>query len=464
MAKPPARDLDRIKTGAMERRFSLLKAGVVASSRLALSSAGSVFAPAAERDQRRRRSLQLQSEYFVDEIGKLKGSVVKIGQMMALYGEHLLPAEMTQALHRLHDSTAALAWPAMDSILREELKARYEELDIETIPLGAASLGQVHQARRKRDGRELCLKIQYPGVAEAIDSDLDLVTHLMRLSQLLPQTREFEDWLQEVRLMMHREVNYPLERETTRRFHDLLAADRRYIVPEIFPEYCTEHVLCTSYEPGVSVNDALVRALPQERRDRLGMAALDLCAHEIFTWGEMQTDPNFGNYLIRIDATGDQDRIVCLDFGAVRDFPEPLIRLARGLTLAAFNHDMPTMLRAMQGYEFFDQLSPSTRESLGELLFLAIEPFADPSTIDARYLDEQGHYCWARSQLHSRAMARAARTATRFEFTAPPKELMFVSRKLMGAYTFMTVLDAHTQARPLLDRHLQRYLQQQTQG
>ncbi len=457
MVTSSADDLQRIKTGAMERRFSLIKAGVIASSRLALASAGSLFSQPAERHERRRAALRRQSEYFVDEVGKLKGSVVKIGQMMALYGEHLLPAEVTQALHRLHDSTATLAWPAMDQILRAELLQVYDELEVDSHPLGAASLGQVHRARRRRDGRELCLKIQYPGVAEAIDSDLDLVTRLMRLSQLMPQTREFDEWLQEVRTMMHREVNYPLERETTRRFHDLLAQDERYIVPQVFPEYCSEHVLCTSYEPGFSVNDPRVAALPQERRNRLGMAALELCAQEVFTWGEMQTDPNFGNYLIRIAPEGEHDRIVCLDFGAVRDFPEPLIRLARALTAAAFDHDLPAMLHAMHGFSFFDQLSLATRERLAALLFLAIEPFADPASIEAQYFDENGDYCWARSQLHSRAMSVAARTATHFEFTAPPKELMFVSRKLMGAYTFMTVLDARTQARPMLAHYLQHF-------
>ncbi len=464
MSDFPPLPLRRVKTGALERRFTLVKAGVVAGARLAVASAGSLFAEAGTRQEVRRDALSRQAEYLVDELGKLKGSIVKIGQMMALYGEHFLSPEVTQALHKLNDSTTALAWEAIETVLKDELGDRLLDLEVSPEPLGAASLGQVHRARRRRDGRELCLKIQYPGVADAVDSDLDLVTHLMRLSRLVPQTREFEDWLEEVRHMMHREVNYPLELETTRRFHDLLQNDKRFIVPEVFPEYSTEHVLCTSYEPGLSINHPDVLALPQERRNALALAALDLCAREIFLWGEIQTDPNFGNYLIHIDPTTGQDRLVCLDFGAVRDFPPDLINLARGLTEAAFDRDMPLMLQAMQGFGFFDQMSLQGRERFARLLFLAIEPFARPEDVDSSFLDDQGNYLWAMSQLHKRTMAMAARTATHVSFSAPPKELMFVSRKLMGAYTFMTVIDAKIQARALLLPYVNAWRQQRTQS
>lgn len=101
----------------------------------------------------------------------MKGSVVKIGQMMALFGEHFLPEEVTEALHTLENSTTALEWPAVEKHLRQQLgSVKLAELEVDPQPLGAASLGQVHRARRKSDGAELALKIQYPGVANAIDS------------------------------------------------------------------------------------------------------------------------------------------------------------------------------------------------------------------------------------------------------------------------------------------------------
>lgn len=447
--------LSRLKTGAFERRYSIAKASVVAGTRLAASAAGSLFSAPENRASARRRALAEQAEYLVSEMGKLKGSVVKIGQMMALYGEHFLPEEITRALHKLNDRTTALHWQTLAPVVRAELGSRMDDLDIDPEPLGAASLAQVHRARRRSDGRELVLKIQYPGVAEAIDSDLALVTHMLRLTRAVPQTRDFDEWVDEVRHMMHREVNYPLEAETTRHFRDYLKGDDRFIVPQIFPEYCTERLLVMSYEHGVPVNSPQVLALSPARRNAIATAALDICCKEVFLWGQIQTDPNFGNYLLRLGAAeGEPDRIILLDFGAVRDFPDDLLGLARGLTKAAFHDDRDAMREAMKGFRFFDGLNSSTRDSFIELALLAFEPFSDLSRVPPEVLNADGDYCWARSRLHVRATSLAARSAASKHFSVPPKEFMFLSRKFMGAYTFMTVMDAQIRARDLLAQYL----------
>lgn len=449
--------MKRLKTGAFERRLSLAKAGFIASTRFAAGAAGSMFASPEEREEKRRRVLAEQAQYLVRELGKLKGSVVKIGQMMALYGEHFLPEEITRALHQLNDDTTALAWSSLEPVVRAQLgEARYAELDIDPEPLGAASLAQVHRARRKSDGAELVLKIQYPGVAQAIDSDLNLVTQMLKLTKAVPQTREFEDWLDEVRLMMHREVNYPQEAETTRLFHSYLRNDDRFIVPRIYPEYCTDTVLCMSFERGVAINSPIVLGLAQERRNKIAEAALDVCCREVFEWGEIQTDPNFGNYLVRLaEKDGEPDRIVLLDFGAVRDFPDDLLELARKLTRAAFYKDRVAMAAAMQGFGFFDNMPASVKSSLTELFFLAIEPFSDLKDAPPEALTPDGQYAWARGKLHVRVAAFAAKSAATRHFSVPPKEVMFISRKFMGAYTFMTVIDAQIYARSLLEPYLQ---------
>lgn len=447
--------LDRLKTGAFERRFSIAKASLVAGSRMAASAAGSFFSAPEERASARRRALAEQAEYLVGELGKLKGSVVKIGQMMALYGEHFLPEEITQALHKLNDSTVALNWSTLQPLVREELGARYDELDINPEPLGCASLAQVHRARRRSDGAELVLKIQYPGVAEAIDSDLALVAQMLRLTRAVPQTREFDEWLDEVRMMMHREVNYPLEAETTRMFGQLLADDPRVVVPRIYPEYSGRRVFAMSYEIGVPVNSPAVLTLPHERRNAISATALEICCREVFQWGCIQTDPNFGNYLVRLgDDTGAPDRIILLDFGAVRDFPEDILGLARGMTRAAFGRDRAAMREAMKGYRFFDRMASNTLEGFIDLALLAFEPFAEPEHVPAEVKDAAGRYRWAASRLHVRATGLAARSAATRHFSVPPKEFMFLTRKLMGVYTFMTVMDACLDGRSILSKYL----------
>src|SRR5690606_33996015 len=188
----------RVKTGAFERRFSLARAGILAGARYATLTAGTFLTPREQRADRRKAILSSQAQELVHELGKLKGSVVKIGQMMALFGEHFLPEEVTAALHTLENSTTALEWPAIERHLRKELgDIKLSELDIDREPIGAASLGQVHRAVRKSDGKELVLKIQYPGVADAIDSDLRAVVQLLRLSRMVPMTDQFNQWLDE---------------------------------------------------------------------------------------------------------------------------------------------------------------------------------------------------------------------------------------------------------------------------
>ena len=240
----PGKSVSRIKTGSFERRLSLTRAGLFAGTRMASHMATNWFSNKETREQRHRAMLSSQARFLVDELGRLKGSVVKIGQVMALYGEHFLPEEVTEALHTLEDQTTSLEWPAIERVLKAELgESRLSELDIDPEPIGAASLGQVHRAVRRSDGLELVLKVQYPGVADAVDSDLNAVAHLLKVARLVSFGPEFNDWLEEVREMMHREVDYRLEARTTEKFRQMLSHDPRFVVPRVLAEFSTDHIM-----------------------------------------------------------------------------------------------------------------------------------------------------------------------------------------------------------------------------
>lgn len=457
--RPRKEKVDRIKTGALERRFSLARAGFVATTRFALQSAGNLLNSGDTRTRRQKEILSGQAQYLVKELGKLKGSVVKIGQMMALLGEHFLPDEVTAALHMLESETTALAWPAMEQHLREQLGDRMDELEIEQEPLGAASLGQVHKARRKTDGRELALKIQYPGVAAAIDSDLDAVVQLLRLTRLVPMNEDFQGWLEEVRSMLKREVNYGLELETTRHFSEILHDDPRFRVPDVFPEYSTDSVLCTSFERGVGVADPKVLALPQQRRNAIGKAIMDICCREVFVWSKMQTDPNFGNYLIHIaEGADDSDRIVLLDFGAFRDFDESVLGPGKEMIRASFFRDRERLLKALQDLKFLHRNVPEKNlNQFIELCFMAVEVLADPDVhpMPDYVLNERREYLWGKSDLPDRVMLKASKSALSVHFDVPPKEFIFLARKLLGAYTFLHVIRAEVRGDTILRPYLQ---------
>ncbi|MCJ8160722.1 ABC1 kinase family protein [Acinetobacter zhairhuonensis] len=446
--------LKQLKTSSMDRRLSIAKASLLAGTRWAASNATSMFSSEAEKEKKRKQAMKEQANYLVAEIGKLKGSIVKIGQMMALYGEHFLPEEITQALNTLNNQTVALAWPAIKQHLEQQLGDKLYELTIDHEPLGTASLAQVHRATRKSDGLELVLKIQYPGVADAIDSDMSLFKNMLKLTRMVPQTREFDQWFEEVRDMMHREVNYDIEAATTRRFAERLKDDPRYIVPEIVPEFCTDQILCMTFERGVPINSPVMLSLPQSRRNLLGEASLEIAVREIFEWGEMQTDPNFGNYLVRLgDGEQQPDQIVLLDFGAIRQFDQHLLKVARNLIHAGYQHDPQSMVNAMTGYEFFDSIPPSIKPDMAKVFLLATEAFSCPANnkeLPVGVMDEQYRYDWKKSQLHSRVMQQASKSMASRYFSVPPKEFMFISRKFIGAYTFMTVIDAKTNVRDMI--------------
>lgn len=473
--------LDELKTSRLDRRLSIAKTSLQLGKRWAGNSVSGLFLNKEDRKTRNQAFMQEQAKYLADELGKLKGSVVKIGQMLALYGEHFLPPEITEALQSLNDNTATLSWTSMQKTLKAQLGDLYAELEIDPVPIGTASLAQVHKAIIHETGQVVVLKVQYPGVADAIDSDLSLFKHLLKVTKAVPQTRIFDEWFAEIQDLLHQEVDYLAEAATTERFYERLKNDNRYVVPQIIRRYSSERLLCMTFEHGVSITDPSLRQLSQSRRNALGQAAIEIMLQEIFVWGEMQTDPNFGNYLIRINNPDKQisvdsdvvasdvvtdkssaltaiksevpDQVVLLDFGAIRQFDDHLLRIARGLLEAGFYHDFDAMLASMHGYEFLDTMSQSVREDMARVFLTATEPFSLPELnpdMPPALVDSDGLYSWAQSRLHQRIMKEASSAMQSTEFSLPPKELMFISRKFIGAYTFLTVLDAHTDARPLI--------------
>lgn len=456
--------LGRIKTGKLERRMSMMKAGLFAGARLAGRSASNWFSASDGKAERQSQILSEEAEKFVTTLGELKGSVVKIGQMMALWGEHYLPEEVTKALHQLEDTTTPVAWDIMRITLHENLSAaKIDELEIEHEPIGAASLGQVHRARRKSDGQELCLKIQYPNITQAIETDLDAVYTLMKVCRLIPKTGEFELWFDEIRQLLRREVDYTLEAQTTKTFAAHLQGDNRFRVPRVYAEYSTSSVLCLSYEAGVPIGSTKVRALPQARRDAIGIACLDVCWYEIFQWGEMQTDPNFGNYLVHLQEDNPfakQDQIILLDFGAVRAFEPDILRAGHQLVIGSLERKGDVIAQALRRIGFYNsQTPPNIIQKFLNLCYLAIEPFADhqrfPPEIPS-LVDQDGRYSWGESQLSTRALLHAKDNLLTKHFSIPPKDFMYFSRKLIGTYTLLAVLSAKINGYKVIKPHLEK--------
>ncbi|MEE8059009.1 MAG: AarF/ABC1/UbiB kinase family protein [Pseudomonadales bacterium] len=451
--------LSRITTGRFERRLHMTKTGAISGAMMVANMYtdmwSGLWSSKEQRQTQRSKKLAKQAKYLVAEMGKLKGSVVKIGQMLALYGEHLFPPEVTDALHGFEDSTTALSWAAIRAVLEQELEvSRLEELEIEPEALAAASLGQVHRAVRKSDGMKLCLKVQYPGIANAIDNDLATVARLMVLTKLLSTNQTFDRLLKDIKALLHCEVDYELEMMTTQLFYRWLANQETVIVPTVFPDYCSAKVLATSFEEGYSPTSEAVQNLSQERRNRICRSFLQVFLQELFCWGTMQTDPNFGNYRIRINDEG-VDQLVLLDFGALRKFPKSFLEAIKHLIAGAYRADITAVVTAAVNLQLIEHSFPEEiKYSFAELCISLLEPFNYKNRkVPTQAISAYG-YSWRNSQLPIRVAKQASKNAISRYFSIPPGEFLFLQRKLLGVYTFIAVLDGQIDGCELLESYL----------
>lgn len=449
--------IDKLKTNTLSRRLSLAKTSLNIGKNIARHSIGNLFASDEQKESQKQAFIQAQADYLVGELGKLKGSVVKVGQMLALYGETMLPAPIVKALHTLDSHTTELAFPVIYDAIYKEIGEKIHELDIDHKPIGTASLAQVHKATIKATAEIIALKVQYPNVAQAIDSDLSFFKQLLKITNVVPQTRILDSWFDEVSTLLHTEVDYEQEATTTERFFERLKHNEHYVVPTIYRQYSTKRLLAMSFEEGVKLTDPILTHLPQNRRNHLGQIALDIIIKEIFDYQEMQTDPNFGNYLVRLH-DDKPDQLVLLDFGAIKQFDDTLIAMAQQFIQAGVNQDKSAIIKAMvdnqPNYEFF-KMSDKALADIAQVFLIATEGFARTDILQHSQptLLDNGRYIWSKSNLYNRAIAKAKDGMTSLEFAMPPKEMMFISRKFIGAYALLCALDAKTKSDVILQEY-----------
>ena len=451
---PPIR---RLKTGSLERNIALTRLGLGAGTKIVAHSLVNIFRGENARSEADREFYARQARILADELGQLKGSVMKAGQMLSLYGQYFLPPEAVSVLSSLQDNTPPVEWRVVAPVLERALgKARLRELDIEETPIAAASLGQAHRAVRRKDGLELCVKIQYPGVADAIESDIGTLSRLLLMTRLAPKGLDLDPVFREVREMLHREVDYVAERRFTESFAQKLEGDARFIVPRVLAEYSSERVLTTTFEEGLHVRDAGVQDLSLARRNRLSLNFLELFLTEFFRWGFVQSDPHFGNYRIRPDAKG-QDRIVLLDFGATRVFGRGFIDNYTDIVRGSMNGDREQIRRGAVAIGLMKAGFPqSVLDAYAEMCEMIVEPFRGPGNPGAprALFTPRGEYRWGESDLPLRASSIAARNALSVHFRVPPREIVFLHRRLAGVFIMLATLGAELDTRDLLLSYL----------
>src|SRR5499426_1103553 len=235
---------------------------------------------------------------LAQRLARLRGAAMKFGQLLSLEGDDLLPREAAAALGVLRSGADPMPLPQLHRVLGREYgkgwRDRFQRFDDE--PIAAASIGQVHRARI-RDGRELALKVQYPGVARSIDADVYNVAALLRLIDLLPHGVDLAAIAAEAKRQLHQEADYLAEARFLARHRDLT----------------TDRVLAMDFVPGAPLES--LAAAPARERDAVGALLERLVFRELFEFRVMQTDPNFANYLWDEETR----RVGLLDFGATME-------------------------------------------------------------------------------------------------------------------------------------------------
>jgi predicted unusual protein kinase regulating ubiquinone biosynthesis (AarF/ABC1/UbiB family) len=379
---------------------------------------------------------------LAERLSTLRGAAMKLGQLVSLHGDDMLPPAFAEVLSVLRSQAAPMPADQLHRMLGREYgrgwQARFVHFDEE--PVAAASIGQVHRVRTA-DGRDLALKIQYPGVARSITSDVDNVATLLRFANVLPLEIDVRGVAAEAKRQLHQEADYLAEGRFIEQFARFVAGDPDLVVPRVHWDYTTPRILAMDFVEGVPLEDLASDATPQKQRDRLGLVLERLLFRELFEFRVMQTDPNFANYLFQPE-TG---RIVLLDFGSTQRFADELVEQFRRITHAVIERDRDAVAREAVAIGYIEASSPpDVADAAVDVILLVCEP-----------LHHRGKYDFGASDLPSRARDFGFDLAfKRGLLKAPPPETMFLHRKLAGMFLLVARLgsrvDVRTLIRPML--------------
>jgi predicted unusual protein kinase regulating ubiquinone biosynthesis (AarF/ABC1/UbiB family) len=374
---------------------------------------------------------------LVERLANLRGAAMKLGQLISLESEGLLPPELAQALESLRSQAAPMPLAQLRRVLGRAYGSGWERrfARFDETPIASASIGQVHRARTI-DGRELALKVQYPGVARSITSDVDNVATLLRLAQLLPLGVDVEEIAREAKRQLAQEADYLSEARFLEQYAGLVADDPQIVLPKVHWDLTTARVMAMDYMDGVPL-DSLGAETPQAIRDTLGAALQRLMFRELFEFRVMQTDPNFANYLYQPATT----QLVLLDFGATQQFSRAYSDRFRRITSAIVADDRPAIEREARRIGYIaDDASQEVVDAAIEVLDLVCEPLRSGDVYD-----------YGASDLPRRARELGVDLAfKRGLLRMPPSHTMFLHRKLVGVYLLLARLGSRVPTGRLL--------------
>ena len=378
---------------------------------------------------------------FTDRLARMRGAVMKMGQLMSMDGTEMFTPEAAEIMAQLRDRAEPMPMSQLNKILESEWGRDWRKAfrRFEFQPMAAASIGQVHSAETK-DGRRLALKIQFPGVRESIDSDIDNLGFFARNLGMVPKGMDIGPLLEEARVQLHQEADYEAEAASMMRYRALVGDDADFFVPAVHDDLSTDRILAMDFAEGVSIDHLADSSYSRAERDRAASLLVRLMIRELFAFGLAQTDPNFGNYLYDAQTK----RVVLLDFGAALPVPGEIAEQYRALAHAALADDDAGLRQAAMALGLMaPDVDTATAKALVEMIRLSSEVL------------RPGIYDFGSSDLFERLYVKGRDMYMDEAFTHLPEPItMFLQRKFAGMFMLCRRLRARVDLRGMLDPYL----------
>ena len=377
-------------------------------------------------------------ERMAKKFSKMRGAALKIGQMLSFQDSSILPAEIQQILMRVQNLAHYMPPAQLNRVISKDLGADWRKkhfASLEHIPFAAASIGQVHNASTT-DLLAVVVKVQYPGLADSIDSDLNNIMMILTALSMLPAGLFLDRTVANARLELKWECDYIREAQNLTRFRELLKDDPVFVVPKVLQQMSGEHVLTMEKMSGVEI---VKKNWDQKTKNWIASNIMRLCLTELKQFHFMQTDPNWANFLYNEKT----HKIELLDFGASREFRKEFVEDYLGVLRAAVkgNRTIVELLSRKLGYLTGNESPAMTQAHVNSIMVLAeaFTPRADGSPFD-----------FSKQTITDRVRDNIGLMLNE-RLTPPPDETYSLHRKLSGVFLLCAKLQAAVPCADIFD-------------
>jgi predicted unusual protein kinase regulating ubiquinone biosynthesis (AarF/ABC1/UbiB family) len=354
-----ARERNSIPTGRVRRTAKLgALAGGEAARAYATRAANLGRSHDARREAAERRQLET-AERILDVLGTMKGAAMKVGQVASFVDTGTLPPEFHERLEaklaKLRDSAPRVSFEDMRKVIERDLGQPLEDVfdDFEEDAFAAASIGQVYRARLP-DGRRVAVKVQYPGIAQAVKADVQNLGLILRVAKLMAPGMDPKAMAGEIRERLMEELDYEHEAQNQRAFARNWRGHPFVVIPDVLTELSAERVLVSEYIEGLGFEQ--VKQLPRDERDRFGEILFRFFLGSLYRTRIFSADPHPGNYVLL-----DDGRVAFLDFGMVKRISREQVEAELSLMRAGVEGDPKRLRAAMAALGFFDPTNEEIR-------------------------------------------------------------------------------------------------------